>query len=173
MRTLTTAMTNATAATVRLPGYFVEIGFTSPLRMSSRGQITWNSLTWLAYDVTIQSLVVNSSTSDIDATLVIGNADMSLGVSIMNYGIVDRTLKIWAYYGDTPALADPVLMFDGRVSAFDVASDVSVRLQCSTQASVLYCPRTYLDAAAGFNYLPANNQYIWFHAERYQLVAEV
>lgn len=172
MRTMTGAMSTAVAADVRLPGYFVEIGFSTALRMSSRGVITWDSKTWTAYDVSVENFGVDAGGSVVTASVTIGNSAKTVSNDVMLYGVIDRTAKVWQFYGNTPALADPVLLFTGTVSAFNIASDVSVRLSLTTNASAVYCPRSYIDSGSGFNFLPASDQYIWFHAQKYKLIAE-
>jgi hypothetical protein len=164
-------MTNATAAPVRLPGYLVQIGFASVLYLTSRATITWNGHSWVTSDLRVNSIASESSTSSVSASITVGNADNVLSGIVLTAGEVGQEVGIWKYYTDSVALADPVQLFNGVVQSFDINNE-SITFNLLSDPAVIFVPRIYLTPSAGFNYLPMNNQRIWFHSERYRLVAE-
>lgn len=172
MRTLSAATNTAVAGPVTAPGYFVEILFSSPLRISSRGTLAWSGNTWNAWDIRITGLAFDGTTSAQNGTLVLGNTDLSVGALILNQGIADRTINIWAFLGDAPATADPVQVFAGVgdvVSPINPdAGTVTVTLQ-QYAAGVLFCPRRYITNENGFSVLPPAGTLVPFNGETFQI----
>jgi hypothetical protein len=180
MRTLSGAMGTAVTAAVTLPGYLVQIGFSSPLRLSTRGTLTWNSLTWTAGDVRVSGIAVESSRAALNCELTISNADASIGglgstiaSLVLAQGIAGLACSVWAFYGEAPALGDPVLVFSGIGDEASIPEDGPVRLSMTQTASTtLYCPRTYLTPADGFSFLPTAGQIVTWNGETVRLDPE-
>jgi hypothetical protein len=165
-RTLSGAMTTAVAAPVTLPGYLIEIGFAMALRSSTRGSISWNSLSWTPRDVRVANLSTDGNGSRATGTLLVGNADMSFGTQVLSEGISGRTAKIWKFYGESPALADPVKVFDGVCDQCDFAESGPVRVTLVQTGSLLFCPRTYMTPESGFHFLPTPGQTVTWNGEK-------
>lgn len=181
MRTLVGSTSTGVAAAVTLPGYLIEIGFTTPLRISTRGTLTWDSKSWAAADARVSGLSADGSASSLNGALDIGNFDTNIGglgsgmgVLVLAEGVAGRACSIWAYYGDTaPAAGDPVKVFSGVCDAADIPSDGPVRITLAQSGGrTLYCPRTYLTADSGFSYLPTPGQLVRFNGETIRLEAE-
>lgn len=171
MRTLTSAVNTAVTGPVTAPGYFVEILFSTPLRFSSRGTITWNGNTWLAWDVRPAGLSADSDQSTAAGNITLGNSDFSLGIVVLAQGIVDRAINIWKFYGESPATADPVQVFAGvgaEVTLDPTKGIVTIGLQQAGGRSA-YSPRRYITAEQGFSFLPAAGQVIPWNGEIYTL----
>jgi len=173
-RTLTGAMTTAVAAPVTLPGYLVKVDFTSPLRLSSRGTLTWTGASWAAWFIRISGLGIDGQRSSQNGRLTLGNTDYTLGALILSEGIAGRAVNIWKFYGEAPADADAVLAFSGVADGMSCEPDsgtVTIDLQQSGGAT-LYCPRTYINRASGHNFAPAAGTLIQWNNETYRLEAE-
>lgn len=171
-RTLVGTSASGITAAVTLPGYFVQISFPTPLRMSSRGTKTWNSLTWTESNFEVSSVTISSGSSSATATISIDNTDKVFSTRILSETVLGKACKVYKYYTESPATADPVLLFEGVVEAFDINGDTNVRLSLTMTSSVVRCPRTYITPEAGFNHVPVNGQFVWFKDRHYKLVAE-
>lgn len=153
MRTLTPATTSATDATVTQPLYLIEIGFSPALRLSTRGDVAWNSLSWSGGEaIDVSSLDADGSGRQ-SGTVQIGNLDDYVGTLVLSQGVADRPVKIWKADGAALDVADPVLVFDGVIQSADVdTSRVSLSLAGSGTRSA-FAPRRVIGAASGFNFL--------------------
>lgn len=153
MRTLTDATTNAADAAVTQPLYLIEIGFTPPLRLSTRGDVTWNALAWSGGEkIVVGSLDADGSGRQ-SGTIQIGNLDDYVGTLVLAQGVADRPVRVWKADGTALDVADPALVFDGVIQGADVdTSRVSLSLAGSGTRSA-FAPRRVIGAASGFNFL--------------------
>lgn len=174
MRTLVGSTSSGVAAAVTLPGYFIQIAFATPLRISTRGTLTWNSLTWTAADASIAGLVADGGESTLDGSLFIGNTDLQIAYSVLSEGVAGRACVIWKFYGDTaPALGDPVKVFEGVCDGADIPESGPVRITLQQSGGTTnFCPRTYLTAADGFSFLPTPGQIVTWNGETVRLDEE-
>jgi hypothetical protein len=174
MRTLVGSTDTGVAAAVTLPGYFVQIDFPTPWYRSTRGTLSWNGQSWVSFDAQIAGLATDGAGSALNGTLIIGNTDLAISTEILLYGISGRVIKIWKFYGDTaPALGDPVQIFEGIGDDADIPENGSVRVALiQSGATTLFCPRTYLTASAGFNWLPTPGKIVTWNGETVRLDAE-
>lgn len=170
-RTIGTNIATEVAAAVTRPGYLVEIMFTSPVRVSSRGAFAWDGRDWTAWDLAIAGLGVDGGASSLDGSVTLGNADYSIGALVLAEGVSGRAVKVWKFYGETPAADDPVLLFSGvgnNATINPTRGTVQITLQQSA-GKTLYAPRTYIGRAAGFNHLPARGTLITWNGETFRL----
>ena len=153
MRALTDATLSAAAGTVTQPLYLIEIGFAPALRLSTRGDVTWNALAWSGGEaIAVGSLDADGSGRQ-SGTIQIGNLDDYVGTLVLAQGVADRPVKVWKADGAALDVADPVLVFDGVVTSADVdTSRVSLSLAGSGTRSA-FAPRRVIGAASGFNFL--------------------
>lgn len=174
MRTLVGTTSSGVAAAVTTPGYFVEFGWSSTGRYSTRGTLTWNSQTWTATDVRVSGLADDSSSSALEGVLQFANADLAIGALVFAQGVAGKTVRVWSFYGDSnPGASDPVLVFDGIADSAQFRDGGPVVIRIMQQAaSTLYIPRIYMTPAAGFNWLPADGQLIEFNGEKVRLTSE-
>ena len=173
-RTLNGTVTTAVGAAVTLPGYLVAIDFATPVYLSSRGDLTWNSKSWVAWAVRIIGLAIDGAASAQDGTLILGNTDYTMGALVLAEGVAGRAVSVWKLYGETPALADPVLVFSGVADGATInpdGGDVTITLQ-QAGGVTLYCPRTYINRASGFSHIPADGTLIQWNGETFRLTAE-
>lgn len=156
MRSLTAATQAETAKTVTTPAFLVEIGWSTPIRLSSRGDQSWNAQTWTG------GRLGKVQVGDHGGTIELNNSDLAYSALALNEGAADIPVTIWKFYGDNPATADPVPIFEGVTDGADL--DLGrVRLSLAQEAArTLYSPRRFIGPATGFNHLcPAGTKITW------------
>lgn len=147
-RTLTTAMGDAVAATVTRPGHLIEIGFSTPIRYSTIGDVEWIGNTWIG-----NRSVELRGISDAGGTMTFGNIDDAFAALVLGSGVAGLTVRVWSADATALATADPVLIFDGEADEAEVDIErVTIRL-ASQGADTLYSPRRFIGPSAGFNQL--------------------
>lgn len=172
-RALTSPTTAAVGADVTQPGYLVQIDFASPLRLSGRGAITWAGQSWAAWDVRIDGIGIDGAASAQNGSVTLGNADYTTGALVLGEGVSGRAVNIWKFYGEAPALGDPVLVFSGVGDDAIISPDggvVRIGLQQSGGVT-LFCPRTYITRESGRAFLPATGSIIQWNGETFRLEA--
>jgi hypothetical protein len=173
-RTLTSAVTTSIGLPVTEPGYFVELLFATPLHLSSRETINWNGADWLTWDIKLRGFGVDGAGSTQSGTLILGNADLSIGALVLGEGVADRHVNIWKFYGSAPDVLDPVQIFGGAGDDSRIDADggtVSINLRPAAGVT-LYSPRAYMTQESGWNFLPAPGAVIVWGKEVLTLAAE-
>jgi hypothetical protein len=159
-------VTTAVAADVTLPGYLVEIGFPSPFRASSRGDVTWSGGIFIASGFTVSGLGGD------EVTLRFFDADVGVTTLILTYGIENLSVKLWGFYAEAPAYDDVFPLFEGRGVGADgnTATGATVVRVGPLARESPYVPRLYATRENGFNWLPPAGKIITFGGERFELV---
>lgn len=173
-RPLSSALLAAIGGDGTEPGYFVEILFDTPLHLCSRGTIAWSGTTWTGWDMRVDGLDVDGAQSSQSGTLVLGNADLSIGALVLGEGVSERTINIWKFYGAAPDAADAVHVFAGVGDEAAIDPDAGV-VQISLALAggeTLYAPRHYITPEQGFSILPAPGTVIPWGGENFVLRAE-
>lgn len=154
------------------PAHFIELGFSSPVRISTRGTRTWNGNTWTAGGAAV-AVSYDANSAKLSGTLTLNDPDGALTALILLEGIAGRTVRIWKYYGADPAPEDPEELFAGVGDNATVEPRVSkptVTIVLSQRpANAVYCPRRYMTRAAGFSILPVAGRVIAFNGELFKL----
>lgn len=150
MRTLSAGLLVELGLIVTRPGYLVQIDFSTPLYLSSLGDISWDGHTWAAADVKVAGLKSGQG-----GTISFGNALLDYGALVLNEGVADRGIKIYAVWA---GVVEPVCEFDGVGDSSEVGDRVSISLSEQGSRS-LYSPRRFINASTGFNtLLPAGTR---------------
>lgn len=162
MRTLTTPTSNATQAAVTTPAYLVEIAFATIIRLSSRDDQAWNGHTWLGGRMGKVSGLKWDEKGQQSGAIEIINTDLLYSALVLGEGIAGRKVRIWKFYGDNPAVSDPVEVFNGVADEADIGAD-AVRITLSGENFLtFYAPRRFIGASTGFNHLtPAGRKITW------------
>lgn len=162
MRTLSTPTSTATQSTITTPAYLVEIGFSSVVRLSSRGDQSWDGQTWTGGRLGKVSGLNWDGKGQQSGALDIINADLAYSALVLGEGVADRAVRIWKFYGDNPAAGDPVAVFDGVMDEADIGADRVRITLVSANARTLFSPRRFIGPATGFNHLsPAGRKITW------------
>lgn len=147
---------SAITQTVTSPHWFVRLGFSTPMRLTTAPTVTWAAEGGLFTNAPLDVVVAPRP------TISIYNELLSLGVTVLTEGTAGRPVAIWQAYPDAtatsslPGYAEPVLLFEGEMG--DAAIEDTVTIQCRRTAP-LYSPRTYVGAPT-FNHLPRSGTVI-------------
>lgn len=144
-RPVSTDTGTAIALTRTRPLYLLELGFSVPVRYSSREQVTWNSLVWSA-----ASFKLNMAGQ---WAVELFNDSLLIGQTVLTQGTAGKTAKVYQLYGDGPTWAadDAETLLDGEMGeAVITATTVSIALK---RSAPLRTPRIYL-APPLCNHLP-------------------
>ena len=174
-RTITAALTTEVGRDVTAPGYFVEVAFATPLRLSSRGTMSWAGNTWTTWDVRVRGLATESGGSTSGGSIVLANGDYTISALVLGEGVANRAVKMWKFYGDSAlTTSDPVQIFSGVADDAEIdPTRATVTLQLvQANASALFSPRLYITPETGFSYVPASGTVIDWAGERYVLGSE-
>jgi hypothetical protein len=141
-------MQTATAATITRPGHLIEIGFPTPVRYATVGDVEWGGLTWIGN----RSIKVGQM-SDAGGTLTFGNVDDAFAALVLGVGVAGRRVRLWSIDAAALAAGDPVLIFDGEADEASVEVErVTMRVVAHSAATV-YSPRRFIGPSAGFTHL--------------------
>lgn len=139
---------------VTTPAYFVQIDFSTPLRLSSRGDQVWNGYTWTG------GRLGKVQAGNTGGQIELMNSDLLSGALVLTEGIADRAIRVWSFDGDNPVAA--VMIFAGVGDKADIGAD-RVRINLVTEnRRTLYSPRRFVNSVTGFNnLLPAGTKVSW------------
>ena len=170
MLTLSSALLTDLGLTVTRPGYLIELGYSTILRLSTMGDISWNGQTWAAANVKVQGMAQDGSGSN-DAAVILGNADNTYGALVLNEGAGEIAATVYVCYAGATATADVVRRFYGVTDSADFSDDgmqITLRLVAQGNAT-LFSPRVFINKAAGFNFLQPAGTKITVGNETYVL----
>ncbi len=173
-RTLSSGTTTELAKAVTLPGYFVEILFATPLRLSSRATLTWSGNTWITWNVRVEGLSADAGSSTQDGKIVLGDTDNTIAALVLAEGIAGRAINVWKFYGTAPGTTDPVALFAGVGDEASLEPDdgrLTITL-AQQGGSTLFSPRRYITKAEGFSIVPAEGALLTWNGETIRLTRE-
>ena len=132
-RGLDATLTTAVGDTATKPYFLVYMGFSTPVRMSTRASITWGGFTYLAAGITV------SGQAD-SPTIQVFNETTLFGQVVLVDGTSGRDVKIYQGYMNDSAHPSPELVFDGEMGEASIGDMVSIK--CKRNAP-LRTPRHY------------------------------
>ncbi len=145
------------------PGYLVELGFDTVLRMTSfESSVTWNSQTWTAEGISVSG-IKHEGRSGQTARITLPDGAGAYFAVIRADGLDDRTAKIWSVHGGPASYdpSDPIQLFDGYM---DGAPELGERvvINLTTQGNrVQWTPNMRIEPGV-FNWLPPpGSRYSW------------
>jgi hypothetical protein len=167
-RALSAALLTELGLSVTRPGYLIELGYSSTLRLSTMGDISWGGHAWSAADAKVSGIGQDGSGAN-TGTLQLGNIDDAFGSLVLNEGASDIAVAIHACYAGATAFGDPVQIFEGVTNGAEIDSR-KVTLQLVAQGNrTLYSPRVFVNKAAGFNFLQPAGTKIFANGETFVL----
>lgn len=159
-RTLTTEQQTAVAETVTTPGYLVELGYSVMLRLSSRGDQSWDGYTWTGGRLGKISGLTSTGGGDQRARIDLMNTDLAYSALVLNEGAAGIRCRVWAFFGNNPA--DASLLLDGVTDGADIAPDrVAINVVGESMRTAMF-PRRTIGPSTGFNHLrPSGTRITW------------
>lgn len=151
MKTLTAELLTELGRTITRPGYLIEIDFSTPLRLSTIGEISYAGYVWQAADVQVRGISASGSGAQA-GQLAFANTWDDFGAAILNEGIADRAVTIYSAYVGAEDDAVQVFSGVGDDAEWDAQGRISVRLAAANR-NTLYWPRRRINAASGFHHL--------------------
>ena len=142
MRTLTAALEAAVGGSVTKPGFLVQIDWSTPARLSSRGTFTWNSQTWTSAAIDTSGVRVDNI--KVSGTLELGNADNQWGAMVLTYGIAGIPITVYGFDAGAVAATDDVVLLASAVGGKAAVGTDKVKVSLREATSFVYTPRTYV-----------------------------
>jgi len=160
MRTLSSALVTELGLTITRPAYLIKINLSTPLYYSTIGNITWNSINWIGYDVKV------SGVSDIQGQLILQNIDNTFSSLILNEKVAGKACQIYSVYAGATATGDVVQIFDGVCDTSEISTSAA---KINLRQEKLDSPRKFINSAYGFNYLQPAGTVITIGTEKFTL----
>ena len=159
MKTLTAALLTELGLSVTRPGYLVQLGYSTTLRLSTMGTISWAGQTWAAADLKVSGIGQDGSGAG-GGSLMLGNTDGAYGALVLNEGASDIAATVWACYAGAAASGDPVQVFAGVIDGAEIAADKVTLTLAPQRNGTLHSPRVFISKPT-FNFLqPAGTKVI-------------
>lgn len=161
LRTLTTPTQDGTESPISTAAFFIEVHFSTVLRLSSRGDQSWGGFTWTGGRIGKVTGLKWDGKGQHTGAVDFLDADLAFSALIMNERIAGRLVRAWQFYGDNPAPDDPVEVFYGEGDEADLSNPAwaHVTLIGKTPDS---SPRRCIGPATGFNHVtPAGTTLTW------------
>lgn len=170
---LTSGVAAAVAATVTEPGYLVRLELAAQtLRLSTRSDVTWNGELYIARGVRV-TLDEDAETGEVNAEVVIADADKAYTAIVLSSGVADRPMSIWQFYGNATTLGrfDPVCRATGVGDEAEIlVNEAAVRISmAATGGATMFSPRRYITKQEGFSILPPAGTVVVWAGEQYRL----
>lgn len=150
MKTTSSAADTALAATVTRPCSLVQIDWSAPARLSTNGDVTWNTHLWSGdRPVSLQGLTERGG------RLVVGNVDLVYGAQCLTEGVSGVPVTVWQGDAAATATADFLLVFAGIADGCEIDDQQVVITLTAENLNTLTSPRVRINAAGGFTVLNA------------------
>lgn len=150
MRTLSSTLITELGLTVTRPGYLVSVGFSTPQYYSTLGDVTWGGHTWTGTSLNVSGLKRSVGVAR-TASLAFADSDLSIGAIVLNEGIADREIRIYAVYAG--AADDAVLELIAAGDACEITPKGVTLNVVGFSTHRVQMPRRYISADTGFNVL--------------------
>ncbi|MBK6742530.1 MAG: hypothetical protein IPG66_05935 [Hydrogenophilales bacterium] len=172
-RDLSTAFIAAGQARVADPAYLIEIVWSATLtsRFSSRGDQSWNGVTWQSGRVAkFQPLPWDGAGGR--GRLDLLNADYLIGAIVGNQVCSDVPVRAWIFYGDDPAVGDVLRLPDAAIDSVpDIGAIVRLDLAADNMG-MLYSPRQWIGPGVGVNHVDPPGTVIHWGEQRMVIGSE-
>ena len=148
------------ARTVTAPGYLIDIGFETPVRLSNRGTIDWDGKLWNASNISIAGINFDSAPNQ-KCTIKLADVDSSMTALLLNNDIADRPVVIYQYDGDVQDSAMMMIFGVGAEASGDAKNNVTISVENMSSRTV-YLPRIRISKEFGFSIVPPNGTVLSF-----------
>lgn len=155
-RTVSSALATELAKTITSVGYLVEIGTSTPKRLSNIGTVTWNSLTWSNSDFSVDGLAFDTD-QPLTASLAIQNLDGVMGAALLSSSekMYSTLVTIYQFARGALAAGDVPKVAVMAISTLEVTlARVSLSL-VEAKSATSFTPRRRVTPAFGFSFATA------------------
>ncbi|HSW83532.1 MAG TPA: hypothetical protein VLH12_08660 [Usitatibacter sp.] len=166
-RALSTATAAAVAKTVTEPGHLLQIGLSFLVRYSSRGDVHWNGVDWIAANLRVGQLQEKADGS-VALTVTVGNTDLAFGALCLAEPPQEKDVAVWAFYEGATGATDPVQIFGGVIQECAISEAAVTLMLASDNQNTLAIPRRRITRDTGFTRLLPSGRVIEFGGVRYQ-----
>jgi len=155
-RSISSPLAAELAKTVTSVGYLVEIGLTTPKRLSNNGTVTWNSLTWTASDFSVEGLSFETD-QVLAARLSIQNLDGVIGAALLSSSesMYETLVTIYQFERDALASGDVPKLAVMAIESLEVSVERASLALKESKAATAFTPRRRVAPAFGFYYAQA------------------
>lgn len=155
-RTVSSALSTELAKTITSVGYLVEIGTTTPKRLSNIGTVTWNSLTWTNSDFSVDGLAFDTD-QPLTGRFAIQNLDGVIGAALLSGAekMYSTLVTIYQFARGALAAGDVPQVAVMAIATMDVTLErVSLAL-IESKSATSFAPRRRVTPAFGFSFATA------------------
>lgn len=163
-------------ASITSPGYLLYIGFTTPLRLSSRGNLTFQGNSFIEWGFDVRGLTPSIESSG-NGSITFHDPDESILAYIVSEGIEEKLIRLWVYSGDVAEfsaldLYNPIELYNGYAAEAQAQDGVvNISLRSVTKQS-MYTPRVRMTRETGFTRLPVDGKEYEFGGEKWKAESE-
>lgn len=108
-RTLTSPQTAASVRQIVAPIWFLQIAFSTPLRLTSGPTIPWNGFTWTEAKMDVRGIKWDGSIAQ-SVTIDLADPTQAYGALCATQKLTDRAVRLWLTDRTATATADPIGM---------------------------------------------------------------
>lgn len=168
MREITTKASISVSSSVQTPTFLVEIGFSTPIRLSTRGLVDYGGYAWFQGGVQVTDMSTGQAGTK-TCRIIVPNNQFAFSAIVLAETASGKPVKVYKLFGEPPySLEDATLLFQGYIG--DVPEMMErVVFNCTSQnARTLMVPSITIGTPY-FNYLPRAGQVIYWGEEQYEL----
>lgn len=147
-KTLTAHNSSEIGLSVSRPHWLVFFDFATPLRLSTRGTVTFDAQSWTGTQMTVAI-----ASDGLSGQVVMTDHDSAMEAKLMAEGATGIAARVYMLYGDGPwSASDDDLWFDGEIGQTRGARGrITIPL---VQPEARFAPRWRISQDNGFNHLP-------------------
>lgn len=169
MRAISGALATRLIATATAPGYLVELGFSTTQRWSTRGTITWNSLSWTGIDFSATYQPGSKGAQSDRATISLNNHDNTIGTLLLSSNFSGLTCKLYFFDGDAPASDEVTQIFEGVGDVFTLTPFKATMSFASKGQDILKLPYTRIARNSIRDEITPPGTVVFWNGERYEI----
>lgn len=169
MRSTSASLLTRLNGVATTPGSLVELGFSTVQRWSSRGAITWNSLSWSSVGFSALYQPGGKGSQSDRVSLTLNNHDNAIGSLLVTTNFAGLTCKLYLFDGESPALNEVKQVFTGVGDVFTLTPTKCQMTFVSTAEDIKRLPYTRIARnAVRQTITPAGTAITW-NGERFEL----
>jgi hypothetical protein len=153
---------------VRSPrGLLKVVHATGTILICTGGNVTWNSMSFVKGGVSIKTVKTGKGGIQ-TARITLINEDYIYSILAISGDLALQEVTYWEYYGQSPALEDPILRFHGEIVKIPTMGQTVV-LDCATIGSTTKKIPTVTLGSPEVNHMPRSGEQITIGNEVYTI----